>query len=86
MILDLSLPEIDGVDVCKMIREKSNIPVIISSARSDISDKAVCFKYGADDYLAKPYDSQELVLRINSVLKRGKTDDEKRGYKKISHL
>jgi two-component system OmpR family response regulator len=55
-----------------MIRERSDIPIIISSARSDISDKAACFKYGADDYLAKPYDSQELVLRINSVLKRGK--------------
>jgi two-component system OmpR family response regulator len=71
-ILDLSLPEIDGVQVCRMIRERSDIPIIISSARSDISDKAACFKYGADDYLAKPYDSQELVLRINSVLKRGK--------------
>ena len=76
VILDLSLPEIDGIEVCRMIRERSNIPIIISSARSDISDKAACFKYGADDYLAKPYDSQELVLRINSILRREKINHD----------
>lgn len=70
VILDLSLPDMDGTEVCKIIREKSNIPIIISSARGDISDKAVCFKLGADDYLPKPYDSEELVLRINSILRR----------------
>ena len=70
VILDLSLPEMDGVDVCKMIRETSNIPIVISSARGDIQDKAKCFELGADDYLPKPYDPQELVLRINSILRR----------------
>lgn len=83
VILDLSLPGIDGVEVCRMIREKSNIPIIISSARSDINDKAVCFKYGADDYLAKPYDSQELVLRINSILRREKINNESKPLPKI---
>lgn len=72
VILDLSLPEMDGIEVCKLIREKSNIPIIISSARSDITDKAKCFDLGADDYLPKPYDSQELVLRIQSLLRRNK--------------
>lgn len=70
VILDLSLPNIDGTEVCKMIRDKSDIPIIISSARSDISDKATCFALGADDYLPKPYNTHELVLRINSILKR----------------
>jgi len=70
VILDLSLPGIDGTEVCRMIREKYKVPIIISSARSDIKDKAICFNNGADDYLPKPYDSHELVLRINSLLRR----------------
>lgn len=70
VILDLSLPGIDGTDVCALIRNKHSLPIIISSARSDIKDKAICFNNGADDYLPKPYDSHELVLRINSLLRR----------------
>ena len=70
IILDLSLPGLDGTEVCKLIRKKSQIPIIISSARSDIKDKVTCYNYGADDYIPKPYDSQELVLRINALLKR----------------
>ena len=70
IILDLSLPEIDGIEVCKMIREHHSIPIIISSARSNIGDKVACFSYGADDFMPKPYDTQELILRIKSILKR----------------
>ena len=70
VILDLSLPGIDGTEVCSLIRHKYSIPIIISSARSDIKDKAISFNNGADDYLPKPYDSHELVLRINSLLRR----------------
>jgi len=70
VILDLSLPGIDGTEVCRLIRQKYQTPIIISSARSDIKDKAICFNNGADDYLPKPYDSHELVLRINSLLRR----------------
>lgn len=84
VILDLSLPEMDGIEVCRIIREKSNIPIIISSARSDITDKAKCFELGADDYLPKPYDSQELVLRIHSLLRRNKlVENESQANKKI---
>lgn len=72
LILDLSLPDMDGLEVCRLVREKSDIPIIISSARSDISDKSACFYMGADDYLPKPYESQELLLRIHSVLRRYK--------------
>ncbi len=77
VILDLSLPELDGTEVCKLIRAKSDIPIIISSARSDIDDKTICFNYGADDYIPKPYNPKELVLRINSILRRGKEREEK---------
>jgi two-component system OmpR family response regulator len=81
------LPEIDGIEVCKLIREKSNIPIIISSARGAIGDKTQCFELGADDYLPKPYDSQELVLRIHSLLRRNKIVEEKvQSTKKIFEI
>lgn len=70
IILDLSLPNIDGIEVCKIIRAKYDIPIIISSARSYLGDKIACFSYGADDFMPKPYDTQELILRIKSILKR----------------
>ncbi|XOB60743.1 response regulator transcription factor [Campylobacterota bacterium DY0563] len=75
IILDLSLPEIDGIDVCRMIREHYSTPIIISSARSNISDKAACFSLGADDYMPKPYDTQELIFRIKSILRRCNIDE-----------
>jgi len=70
VVLDLMLPHLDGFDVCKKIRENSNIPIIISSARGNLGDKIVAFDYGADDYLAKPYEPKELVIRINAILRR----------------
>jgi len=70
VILDLMLPQMDGFDVCKKIRELSSIPIIISSARGEISDKILGFDFGADDYLAKPYEPRELVIRINAILRR----------------
>ena len=70
IILDLSLPNIDGIEVCRIIRKRYDIPIIISSARSYLGDKIACFSYGADDFMAKPYDTQELILRIKSILKR----------------
>lgn len=76
VVLDLTLPELDGLEVCRMIREKSRIPIVISSARSDIIDKAACFSAGADDYLPKPYDMQELIFRIRSILRRVGGGDE----------
>lgn len=70
VILDLSLPEMDGLEVCRIITTQYHIPVIISSARSDISDKVACLQMGADDYLPKPYDPRELAARIQTVLRR----------------
>lgn len=72
LILDLTLPGIDGLEVCREIRQKSNIPIIVSSARGDISDKVVGLQIGADDYLPKPYDPKEMHARIMSLIRRSK--------------
>jgi two-component system OmpR family response regulator len=70
IILDLTLPGIDGLDVCKEIRKESSIPIIISSARHDIMDKVTALENGADDYLPKPYNPRELEARIRTILRR----------------
>ncbi len=70
LILDLTLPELDGLEVVLKIREFSAIPIIISSARDDIVDKVLGLERGADDYLPKPYNPRELVARIKSLLRR----------------
>ncbi len=70
VILDLTLPGMDGLEVCAEVRAKQNVPIIISSARSDIKDKVTALELGADDYLPKPYDPRELEARIHSVLRR----------------
>lgn len=78
IVLDLMLPQMDGFDVCKEIRAlSSDVHIIISSARNELSDKILGYGFGADDYLAKPYEPRELVLKINSYLRR-KTLSKKR--------
>ena len=76
IILDLTLPEMDGLVLCKKLKMKYNTPIIISSARSDISDKLQALDEGADDYLPKPYDPRELLARIKNVLRRHGTIKE----------
>ncbi|MDA3945500.1 MAG: response regulator transcription factor [Helicobacteraceae bacterium] len=70
VILDLMLPGMDGFDVAKAIKTKMDIPIIISSARGDIGNKIYGYEIGVDDYLEKPYEPRELVLRIEAVLRR----------------
>jgi DNA-binding response OmpR family regulator len=70
VILDIMLPEMDGFEVCRSIRETSNIPIIMLTARGEVTDKVVGLELGADDYLAKPFEPRELVARIQSVLRR----------------
>ena len=77
LILDLTLPGMDGLEVCKEIREKYDIPIIISSARSDVSDRIVGLQIGADDYMPKPYDPKEMYARIMSLIRRYRKTAEK---------
>lgn len=74
IILDLTLPGLDGLEVCKEIRKRHTTPIIISSARHDITDKVTALENGADDYLPKPYDPLELRARIMSLLRRHHQD------------
>lgn len=70
VVLDLMLPEVDGLTVCRRIRETSNVPVIMVTAKSESSDKLLGFEYGADDYVTKPFDILELKARVRAILKR----------------
>jgi DNA-binding response OmpR family regulator len=70
VLLDLGLPDIDGVDVCRAIREVSEVPVIVVSARGEVDDRILGLHSGADDYLVKPYDIGELVARVHAVYRR----------------
>jgi response regulators consisting of a cheY-like receiver domain and a winged-helix DNA-binding domain len=70
VILDLMLPRIDGYQVCKEIRKKSQVPVIMLSAKGEVFDKVLGLELGADDYLVKPFDPKELVARAKAVMRR----------------
>ena len=70
ILLDLMLPGMDGYQVCREIRHKSNVPVIMLSAKGEIFDKVLGLELGADDYIIKPFDSKELVARVKAVLRR----------------
>lgn len=70
VILDIMLPEIDGFEVCRRIRKSSDIPILMLTARGDVMDRIIGLEIGADDYLAKPFESRELVARIHNILKR----------------
>ena len=70
VLLDLMLPGIDGYQVCREIRAKANVPIIMLSAKGEIFDKVLGLELGADDYIMKPFDSKELVARVKAVLRR----------------
>jgi DNA-binding response OmpR family regulator len=70
LILDIMLPEMDGFEVCKVIRKDSNIPIIMLTARGEVTDKIIGLELGADDYLPKPFEPRELLARITSILRR----------------
>ncbi len=76
VILDIMLPEIDGIEACRRIRKNSNIPILMLTARGDVTDRIIGLELGADDYMAKPFDSRELVARIHSILKRLTVENE----------
>ncbi|MBE5942418.1 MAG: response regulator transcription factor [Lachnospiraceae bacterium] len=70
VLLDIMLPGMDGYDVCREIRKDSQVPIIMLSAKGEVFDKVLGLKIGADDYMVKPFDSNELVARVQAILRR----------------
>jgi two-component system response regulator RegX3 len=75
ILLDLMIPEVPGVEVCRTIRTQSQVPIIMLTAKDAEIDKVVGLELGADDYVTKPYSSRELIARIKAVLRRGQGED-----------
>ena len=72
IVLDITMPQMDGIEVCQRLREWSEIPIIMLSARTELMDKLRCLELGADDYVTKPFAKEELLARVNAVLRRAK--------------
>jgi DNA-binding response OmpR family regulator len=70
VLLDLGLPDTDGLDVCRALRERGDVPIIVISARSDETDRVVGLELGADDYVSKPFGVREVIARIRAVMRR----------------
>ena len=73
IVLDLMLPDIDGLEVCRQVRARSATPILMLTARGDAMDRVVGLEMGADDYLPKPFEPRELLARLRAILRRGKT-------------
>jgi two-component system, OmpR family, phosphate regulon response regulator OmpR len=76
LILDLMLPDMDGLEVCRQLRSKSTIPIVMLTARGDATDRVVGLEMGADDYLPKPFEPRELLARLRAILRRGRSDTQ----------
>jgi DNA-binding response OmpR family regulator len=72
LVLDLTLPDMDGLEVCRQLRAKSDLPVLMLTARGDAMDRVVGLELGADDYLGKPFEPRELLARLRALLRRGR--------------
>ncbi len=79
IILDLMLPRVDGWEVCKRVRAKSDTPIIMLTARDDAVDKIVGLEIGADDYLTKPFNPRELMARVKAILRRARSEGDQGG-------
>ncbi len=85
IVLDLMLPDIDGIEVCKRIRQTSDVPILMLTARDEDVDKIIGLEVGADDYLTKPFNPRELVARVKSVLRRATPERRERESEQIIH-
>lgn len=86
ILLDLMLPGMDGYQVCREVRAKHEIPIIMLSAKGEVFDKVLGLELGADDYIEKPFDSKELVARVKAVLRRYKTAEPKQKKNQDSYV
>lgn len=84
IILDLMLPKVDGLSACQKIREFSNVPIVMLTAKSEDMDKIMGLEYGADDYLTKPFNILELKARVKAILRRVTQGDKKNGEKTVT--
>ena len=75
IILDLMLPDMDGLEVCRRIRARAQTPILMLTARGDAMDRVVGLELGADDYLPKPFEPRELLARLRAILRRSKADE-----------
>jgi DNA-binding response OmpR family regulator len=85
IILDLMLPDVDGIEVCRRIRKTSDVPILMLTARDEDVDKIIGLEVGADDYLTKPFNPRELVARVKSVLRRAAPERRRDESKELRH-
>src|SRR5919199_837662 len=85
IVLDLMLPDIDGIEICRRIRQKSDVPILMLTARDEDVDKIIGLEVGADDYMTKPFNPRELVARVKSILRRATPDRKERESETIRH-
>lgn len=83
IVLDIMMPQLDGWQVCREIRKKSNTPIIMLTAKGETFDKILGLELGADDYVSKPFDSKEVVARIKAILRRSGADDKDSDIKEV---
>ncbi len=81
IILDINMPEMDGLEACKALRKTSDVPILFLSSRDEEIDKVIGFELGADDYLTKPFSPRELVARVKAILKRSNTQQTAKSEK-----
>jgi two-component system, OmpR family, response regulator RegX3 len=86
VLLDLRLPDLDGLDVCRRLRERSRVPIIVLTARGEEADRVVGLELGADDYVVKPYGLRELIARIRAVMRRTASLDNAGGPMRVGDL
>ena len=86
VVLDLGLPDIDGLDVCRQLRARSRLPIIVVTARDDEADRVIGLELGADDYMVKPFGLRELVARIRAVVRRTSTANDQVTSQRIGRL
>jgi DNA-binding response OmpR family regulator len=85
IVLDLMLPDIDGIEICRRIRQKSDIPILMLTARDEDVDKIIGLEVGADDYMTKPFNPRELVARVKSILRRSTSERREPESATIQH-
>ena len=85
IVLDLMLPDVDGIEICRRIRQTSDVPILMLTARDEDVDKIIGLEVGADDYMTKPFNPRELVARVKSILRRATPDRKQRESDTIRH-